>query len=98
MLYWMVKKTERVEEPEVGKGSAVVKEVEPTYSSLTQEQLLYAVKRNFDGLDEFLDENSLKRIFIDKCKNFDNDANADKQNKVGCIEISTVFRAINIYI
>lgn len=78
----MVEKTNKVKETEVVKGGVVVKETESTYSSLTQEQLLYAVKRNFDGLDEFLDENSLKRIFIDKCKFLDDNSSTDKQNKV----------------
>ena len=78
----MVEKTNKVKETEVVKGGVVIKETESTYSSLTQEQLLYAVKRNFDGLDEFLDENSLKRIFIDKCKFLDGSSSTDKQNKV----------------
>ena len=86
MLYWMVEKTKEIEETEVVKGGVVVKETESTYSSLTQEQLLYAVKRNFDGLDEFLDENSLKRIFIDKCKKVGITSSTDKQNKVTCID------------
>jgi len=42
MLYWMVKETER----RIESGKLI-------YSSLTEKQLIHAVQRNFDGLDEF---------------------------------------------
>ena len=42
MLYWMVKKTKKVN-----------KAGEPIYSPLTRQQLKHAIKRNFDGLHEF---------------------------------------------
>ena len=42
MLYWMVKETERIDENGF-----------PIYSPPTEKQLIHAVQRNFDGLDEF---------------------------------------------
>jgi len=78
----MVKKTEIVKEIELVKEGRVDKETTLEYSPLTEEQLLYAVKRNFDGLDKLSDEESLKKIFIDKCKMFFEMQSYDEDDEV----------------